>query len=249
MSTASSSNSDGSTTVFMRNATGLVRELSPFDAFNLVFSAVLIPVSITQVFSFAPTFWPNANVLVSFLLSIPLVLCFGMVYLYFTVAMPRSGGDYVWVSRILGPGIGFITNLSLTFVFTTWISFNFTTMLTLLLPGLGYVAGFTWAPNQLQQFLIATVCTILFASLMTLGTKRVARYMAYTFAVVWIGMIVWLIGLAVTGHDAFVANFNAHSGTTIAQVTSAASSETSLACRARHLRDSRAAMRVEVGNK
>jgi APA family basic amino acid/polyamine antiporter len=223
MSTVSGSKPGGSTSVFVRNATGLVRELSPFDAFNLVFSAVLIPVGITQVFSFAPTFWPNANVLVSFLLSIPLVFCFGMVYLYFTVAMPRSGGDYVWVSRILGPGIGFITNLSLTFVFTTWISFNFTTMMTLLLPSLGYVAGFTWTPNQLTQFLIATVLTIIFAGLMMLGTRRVARYMVFSFAVVWLGMIIWLIGLAITGHDAFVANFNALSGTTIHQVTSAAS--------------------------
>src|SRR5947209_2008968 len=164
MSTVSGSNPQGGSTMFVRNATGLVRELSPFDAFNLVFSAVLIPVGITQAMSFAPTFWPGANVLVSFLLSVPLVLCFGMVYLYFTVAMPRSGGDYVWVSRVLGPGLGFVTNLTLTFVFTTWVSFNFTTMMTLLLPGLGYVAGFTWAPTPLQQFLIATALTVLFAA-------------------------------------------------------------------------------------
>jgi basic amino acid/polyamine antiporter, APA family len=212
----------GSTSVFMRNATGLVRELSPFDAFNLVFSAVLIPVGITQVLSFAPTFWPGANVLLSFLFSIPLVLCFGLVYLYFTVAMPRSGGDYVWVSRVLGPGIGFVTNLALTFVFTTWISFNFTTMMTLMVPSLGYVAGFTWNPDQLTQFLIATVLTILFAALMLLGTRRVARYMLGAFVVVWLGMAVWLIGLAITGHSGFVANFNAHSGTTLSAVTSAA---------------------------
>src|SRR5579871_874496 len=96
-------------------------------------------------------------------------------------------------------------------------------MMTLLLPSLGYVAGFSWAPDQLTQFLIATAFTVVFAALMLLGTKRVARYMAYSFAVVWLGMIVWLIGLALTGHDAFVANFNAHSGTTIQQVTSAAS--------------------------
>ena len=223
MSTVSSgSSSGGSTPVFVRNATGLVRELSPFDAFNLVFSAVLIPVGITQVFSFAPTFWPNANVLVSFLLSIPLVFCFGMVYLYFTVAMPRSGGDYVWVSRVLGPGLGFLANLSLTFVFTTWISFNFTTMMTLMLPALGFVAGFSWSPNQLTQFLIATALTIVFAGMMLLGTKRVARYMFFSFIVVWIGMAIWLVGLAITGHDAFVANFNAQSGTTISAVTSAA---------------------------
>jgi APA family basic amino acid/polyamine antiporter len=212
----------GSTSVFVRNATGLVRELSPFDAFNLVFSAVLIPVGITQVLSFAPTFWPGANVLLSFLFSIPLVLCFGLVYLYFTVAMPRSGGDYVWVSRVLGPGIGFLANLSLTFVFTTWISFNFTTMMTLMVPSLGYVAGFTWNPDQLTQFLIATVLTIVFAALMLLGTRRVARYMLITFAIVWLGMAIWLIGLAITGHSGFVANFNAHSGTTLNAVTSAA---------------------------
>jgi amino acid transporter len=214
--------SSGSTTHFVRNATGLVRELSPFDAFNLVFSAVLIPVGITQVFSFAPTFWPGANLLVSFLLSIPLVFCFGIVYLYFTVAMPRSGGDYVWVSRVLGPGVGFLTNLALTFVFTTWISFNFTTMLTLLMPSLGYVAGFTWNPNQLTQFLIATVLTVLFSGLMVLGARRVARYMAFTFVIVWLGMAVWFIGLAITGHSTFVANFNAHSGMTINQVAAAA---------------------------
>ena len=213
----------GSTSLFVRNATGLVRELSPFDAFNLVFSAVLIPVGITQVFSFAPTFWPGANVLVSFLLSIPLVLCFGLVYLYFTIAMPRSGGDYVWVSRILGPGVGFLTNLALTFVFTTWVSFNFTTMMTLLLPGLGFVAGFSWSPNQLTQFLIATVLTIVFAALMVLGTRRVARYMVVTFGIVWVGMAIWLIGLAITSHNAFVANFNTHSGITLNQVTAAAS--------------------------
>ena len=215
----SSSPTSASPKMFMRNATGLVRELSPFDAFNLVFSAVLIPVGITQVLSFAPTFWPNANILISFLFSLPLVLCFGMVYLYFTVAMPRSGGDYVWVSRVLGPGLGFFANLSLTFVFTTWISFNFTTMLTLLLPGLAYVAGFSWSPSPLTQFLIATVLTIVFASLMVLGTKRVARYMALTFIIVWIGMIVWMVGMIITPHSAFVANFDAQSGTSIAQVT------------------------------
>src|SRR2546423_5967945 len=85
--------------LFTRNATGLVRELSAFDAFNLVFSAVLIPVGITQVMAFTPTFWPHANMLVSFLLATPLVATCGLGYLYYTVSMPRSGGDYVWGSR------------------------------------------------------------------------------------------------------------------------------------------------------
>src|SRR5260370_4956895 len=111
----------GSRNLFVRNATGLVRELSAFDAFNLVFSAVLIPVGITQVMSFTPIFWPHANMLVSFLLATPLVGTCGLVYLYFTVIMPRSGGDYVWGSRTLSPFFGFFANSSLPFVFVTWI--------------------------------------------------------------------------------------------------------------------------------
>src|SRR2546423_5028484 len=119
----------GGPDLFVRNSTGLVRDLTAFDAFNLVFSAVLIPVGITQVMSFTPTFWPHANMLLSFLLATPLVGSCGLVYLYYTVIMPRSGGDYVWVSRTLSPFFGFFTNFSLTFVFLTWIAFNFTFML------------------------------------------------------------------------------------------------------------------------
>ncbi len=129
----------GGRTLFVRNATGLVRELSAFDAFNLVFSAVLIPVGITEVMAFTPMFWPHANMLLSFLFATPLVPTCGLVYLYFTVIMPRSGGDYVWVSRTLNPFLGFFVNFSLTFVFLTWIAFNFTYMLSVMGPALAYV--------------------------------------------------------------------------------------------------------------
>src|SRR5260370_17947899 len=116
----------GSRNLFVRNATGLVRELNAFDAFNLVFSAVLIPVGITEVMAFTPMFWPHANMLVSFLLATPLVACCRLGYLYFTCIMPRSGGDYVWVSRTLTPFLGFFVNFSLTFSFLTSTSSNFT---------------------------------------------------------------------------------------------------------------------------
>src|SRR6266516_2744076 len=157
----------GSKGLFVRNATGLVRELNAFDAFNLVFSAVLIPVGITQVMGFTPQFWPHANMLASFAIATPLVLCFGLVYLYFTQLMPRSGGDYVWVSRTLHPSLGFLVNFSLTFVFLTWVAFNFTFMLSVVGPAASYVAGihnhwFT-SPTKNEMMVVATVLTTLYA--------------------------------------------------------------------------------------
>jgi len=205
--------------LFVRNATGLVRELSAFDAFNLVFSAVLIPIGITEVMSFTPQFWPHANMLVSFLLATPLVATCGLVYLYFTVIMPRSGGDYVWVSRTLNPFLGFFANLSLTFVFLTWISFNFTYMLSTVLPSVAYVAGWNagWvtAPDKTELLLISSILTLVFTLVMILGVRMVARYMFVAFVIVWVGIIAWLIDMAVSGSGHFTSAFNAHSGGTV----------------------------------
>jgi len=213
--------------LFVRNATGLVRELSAFDAFNLVFSAVLIPVGITEVMSFTPTFWPHANMLLSFLLATPLVATCGLVYLYFTIIMPRSGGDYVWVSRTLNPFLGFFTNFSITFVFLTWISFNFTYMLGVMMPSLAYVAGWNSgalsSPNHTELMVIASVLTAVFTAIMVLGVRIIARFMLAMFVIVWVGMIIWLIDMAVGGHGTLVSSFNASSGTSYNAVVSLAS--------------------------
>src|ERR1700722_13483129 len=213
--------------LFVRNATGLVRELSAFDAFNLVFSAVLIPVGITEVMAFTPTFWPHANMLVSFLLATPLVATCGLVYLYFTIIMPRSGGDYVWVSRTLNPFLGFFANFSLTFVFLTWIAFNFTYMLSVMGPAAAYVAGihssFITSPSKGEIMIIATILTAIFTAVMVLGVRVVARYMFVAFVVVWVGMIIWLIAMAVGSHGHFVHSWNTTSGTTYGAVLAQAS--------------------------
>jgi basic amino acid/polyamine antiporter, APA family len=209
----------GSRNLFVRNATGLVRELNAFDAFNLVFSAVLIPVGITEVMAFTPIFWPHANMLLSFLFATPLVATCGLVYLYFTVIMPRSGGDYVWVSRTLSPFLGFFVNFSITFVFLTWIAFNFTYMLSVMGPAAAFVGGWHSAaltsPDNAELMVIATILTALFTVLMIFGVRVVARYMVITFAVVWVGMIAWLLAMLIGSHGHFVSAWDAHSGTTV----------------------------------
>jgi amino acid transporter len=58
---------------------------------------------------------------------------------------------------------------------------------------------------------------------MILGVRVVAKYMAVLFAVVWIGMIAWLIDMLIGGHGTFTSNFNAHSGTTVQGVLATAS--------------------------
>jgi APA family basic amino acid/polyamine antiporter len=94
--------------VFVRDATGLVRGLTFSDQFALSQSLVLILNGFVPTVVFAPYFFPGANLPVVFLLGTIPALALAAVYGTLSAAMPRSGGDYVWSSRVLGPAYGAI---------------------------------------------------------------------------------------------------------------------------------------------
>lgn len=93
--------------LFVRKATGLVRGWSVHDAFiYATFSINLITLGL-YIFADAP-FIPRGSLLLAIGLS-GAYLCFQtIVYAALIAVMPRAGGDYVWVSRVLGGGIGFV---------------------------------------------------------------------------------------------------------------------------------------------
>ena len=102
--------------LFVRQSTGLVREASAFDAmvFNAVFSA---PVGATLAWGvfFALSVFPGADLvtstLVSFVINVPIILMMALM----ASSMPRTGGDYVWVSRILSPPLATVSNFGAAF--------------------------------------------------------------------------------------------------------------------------------------
>jgi basic amino acid/polyamine antiporter, APA family len=105
-----------SSQLFVRRSTGLVREASALDAtiFNAVFSA---PVGATLAWGvfFAMTAFPGSDLvsatLWSFVLNIPILIMMSLL----ASSMPKTGGDYVWVSRILSPPAAIVSNLGAAF--------------------------------------------------------------------------------------------------------------------------------------
>ena len=108
MATSSESGRGG---LFVRQSTGLVREASALDAtiYNAVFSA---PVGATLAWGvfFALSAFPGADLvwatIIAFVLNIPVLIMMALL----ASSMPRTGGDYVWVSRILAPPLATISN-------------------------------------------------------------------------------------------------------------------------------------------
>jgi amino acid transporter len=98
--------------VFARQATGLVREDSVFDAtiFNLIWAS--LPLGIAIVVYYGPGLYLRTNLYVALLIAGLVALPIAATYALLASAMPRSGADYIWVSRNLHPALGFMSNLS-----------------------------------------------------------------------------------------------------------------------------------------
>lgn len=93
--------------LFLRNATGLVKGWSGFDAFTYSFMAVNL-VTLGMFYSLAVfAYVPGASPVLSIVLAAVAVTFLAVAYAGLVAVMPRAGGDYVWQSRILDgiPGI------------------------------------------------------------------------------------------------------------------------------------------------
>jgi len=134
MSKASSAMSEGG--MFLRNATGLLREVSVLDAFIMNTFGMNIAVGAVFLFLQAPAYFPQGNMLVAVIIG-TLLMAFTLLWVYstFAAAMPRSGGDYVYVSRSLHPFLGWLLGWSQgMWLIFFWIGFNAWFALTFAVP-------------------------------------------------------------------------------------------------------------------
>ena len=101
--------------LYLRKATGLVREITMGQV--IVFNMLPAVPGLILAFSL---FWilgafPGVNMIwgmvIAFILAAFIATAFGLLAL----AMPRTGGDYILVSRTLHPALGMVSSISLSF--------------------------------------------------------------------------------------------------------------------------------------
>jgi amino acid transporter len=86
--------------MFLRNATGLVKGWSGFDAFVYSFMSVNL-VTLGMYYSFTVFGWvPDGSPIASIVLSAIAMTFLAITYAGLIAVMPRAGGDYVWQTRI-----------------------------------------------------------------------------------------------------------------------------------------------------
>ena len=106
--------------LFVRKATGLVRSWSVMDAF--VYALFSINLITLGLYSFSQMYYFEGGMVNALIVSAIFIFFEVVVYAALISVMPRSGGDYVWQSRILGGAVGFI--LAVTgwwFILWLWV--------------------------------------------------------------------------------------------------------------------------------
>jgi amino acid transporter len=128
--------------IFVREATGLVRQIGFWGTLGYTgaYMTYIATYGITP-----PTvagLVPGADLLVGFVVAWAVQLITTIGYIFLAVSMPRSGGDYVWVSRAVNPILGFVSGWGwwLSAIFFAGSS-PFFVMTLGIIPGLSFIGG------------------------------------------------------------------------------------------------------------
>ena len=167
------------TNLFVRKATGLVRSWSVMDAFVYAFFSINLVT--LGLYSFSQMYYFEGGMINALIISAIFIFFEVIVYAGLIAVMPRSGGDYVWQSRILGGAVGFI--LAVTgwwFILWLWVPlYGDMFRHIVLVPLLGILGAkdiALWFAGDPNGAFTASILTLAIVSLfISLGMKTYAK--------------------------------------------------------------------------
>jgi len=210
--------------VFLRDATGLVRELSLLDALYIgVGIGENIPVGLPLILGLFVFFFPSADVLTALLIGFVANMAVAGLFGLMGAAMPRTGGDYVWTSRVLGPLVGFANNFAffiaiiasaIGFVMSQFALFFLSTTLQFwgtltsdtTLANIGTMLG----NNLALSFGLSTIVLVSMLLVSVFGLKFVRRILATLTILTVAGTLLTIYLFATTSNQQFISEFNSY---------------------------------------
>ena len=204
--------------VFTRRASGLVRVMSPYSAFiyNILTMGIIFP----WVFLMAPTALQGSNLALGIAFAFVFELPIALAYAWLATALPRSGGDYVFQSRVFGGGFGF----TLVFAFFViwilqWVALSGYLMAALgIAPtflGLGVTTGVdaftdigTWAASSNGIIVISIANALISLVLLVSGFRNYVRFQYLMWYAILISFRLVLLLFLTTNPTTFQSKIN-----------------------------------------
>ena len=177
--------------VFVRKATGLVREIGFWTAAIIILCNVIGLGWQKRLFQFTgPAIVPESSypmgippVTMSFIVVGIIVLLTVFMFAVLGAAMPRSGGGYVYISRIIHPAVGFLASwLEYFSIAVSWGLIGTAVFEAILI--YAWIAGWGTAWATAESLLVGgMIIVVLFTGLAYFGASMTGKILQFMFIV------------------------------------------------------------------
>ncbi len=208
--------------LFTRQSSGLVRELGIPAATGIALASVAV-VNTFINFNAGLTLFNQADMTLPLLVGAGIWLVAMFAYKYLLEAIPRAGGEYVYLSRIISPALGAMAGISICIAFTYILAANanFTAaytpfMLTALGAAFNSSAISDAAGNVTSQTAVAIISVVMLLVVAAVSFVPLRRLAQVILALVGIQLLAFLVLgwiLVTHSHQDFVnalASFSNH---------------------------------------
>jgi len=207
--------------VFLREATGLVRQASWFDVF--MYNEAGMSFGSVMIFSFAiGQISMGGDFFTEWWASAILGVFIGLTYYLLSVTMPRTGADYIYASRILHPSVGLIAAgfvgwmaalANIGYGASAWILYGFVPFLSVisLTTNNPALANLAVAVNSVQiTFVIAAITTGIWGFIIAVvGLRKYLVIQNILVVICLMSTAVMIFVSVTTPHLEFVTAFDA----------------------------------------
>jgi amino acid transporter len=211
----------GAEGLFTRNASGLVRELGIPAAVGISLASVAV-VNTFIFFNVGLTDFAKAEMYLP-LLAGAFIWFVGMfAYRHLLEAIPRAGGEYVYLSRIVSPVLGSVAGIGIAVVFTYVLAANAhfaATFSPFMLTALGSAFSSPSISNAANDITTSTAVVLISCGVMLIvglasffSLKRLAQVILWLIAIQLIAFGALAFLLADHSHNDFIAAFARYSG-------------------------------------
>jgi APA family basic amino acid/polyamine antiporter len=206
-------------TPFVRQSSGLVKSGTPYRMFLMNAAYNGLGTYMAFFYFYSAGAFPRGNLVLGVVIVAILQIVFNGAYALLAIAYPRSGGEYVYLSRIVHPAVGFAVSVGAAIAQTFWVAVGGYWVCTLVLaPALTAYGGVTGHPGAIDAgkwfavsnhaWLVSAIAIVLSALLVWRGLRVYFRFQSINWWIGWICFAVFLVVLGTSSHQDFINGVN-----------------------------------------
>ncbi len=202
--------------LFVRQSSGLVRELGVRDAFSIGIGALGIGF-VAFAFWSALLLYPGLDLLPLILISGALQIIIVAIYSQLAATLPRSGGDFLYISRIIHPLAGTVVLGGVLVVILSgtgfaWLYFIGAQFLPQFVDALGAHSFATTLGGKDTAYAVSLVTGVLGIAICCVPTRVVTRCVFWTFIAGFVAIGVAIVVFLVTSQGSFAHAYDGFAG-------------------------------------